>query len=205
MMVTSLLNKVRDFRDDQKGVIAIETVILIPILIWGYIAMFTIFDTFRQYTTQQKAAYTVADLISRQVTPLDADFLDGSHELFIELSRLNVLPGMRVTVAKYDTVNQEYVVFCSRTRGGIIGLQSADIADWSDKLPELAEKEQVTIVETRSIYTPFFEIGLGDRSIGNFVFTRPRYATQLCYFDGFVEICDLPTAEPPKEAPNEQA
>lgn len=177
MMVTSLLNKVRDFRDDQKGVIAIETVILIPILIWGYIAMFTIFDTFRQYTTQQKAAYTVADLISRQVTPLDADFLDGSHELFIELSRLNVLPGMRVTVAKYDTVNQEYVVVWSRTRGGMIGLQSADIADWSDKLPELAEKEQVTIVETRSIYTPFFEIGLGDRSIGNFVFTRPRYAT----------------------------
>lgn len=112
---------------------------------------------------------------------------------------------MRVTVAKYDTVNQEYVVVWSRTRGGMIGLQSADIADWSDKLPELAEKEQVTIVETRSIYTPFFEIGLGDRSIGNFVFTRPRYATQLCYFDGFVEICDLPTAEPPKEAPNEQA
>lgn len=205
MMDTSFLRKLRTFRDDQKGVIAIETVILIPILIWGYIAMFTIFDTYRQYTTQQKAAYTVADLISRQVTPLDADFIDGTHELFIELSRSYVLPGMRVTVAKYDHVNEEYVVVWSRTRGGMVSLASDDIAEWTNRLPDLAEKEQVTILETRSKYRPVFDIGLGDRNIGNFVFTRPRYASQLCYFDGFVEICDLPTVEPPEEDPDEQA
>ena len=205
MIGSTILSKMRNFRDDQKGVIAIETVILIPVLIWGYIAMFTIFDTYRQYTTQQKAAYTISDLISRQVSELDADFIDGTHQLFIELSRSNVVPGLRVTVAKYDFVNAEYAVVWSRTRGGMIGLQSQDVAEWTDKLPILAPKDQIIIVETRSIYTPAFNIGLGDRNIGNFVFTRPRYSTQVCYDDGSVEICDLPGTDPPEEDENEQA
>lgn len=205
MIFNIVSSKIRNFRDDQKGVIAIETVILIPILIWGYIAMFTIFDTYRQYTTQQKAAYTISDLISRQVTPLDADFIDGAHELFIDLSRSNVVPGVRVTVAKYDFVRAEYAVVWSRTRGGMIGLQSQDVADWTNKLPVVAPKDQIIIVETRSQFTPVFDIGLGNRNIGNFVFTRPRYATQVCYFDGTVETCDLPGTDPPEEDDNEQA
>jgi len=205
MNVRLILRKFRNFRDDQKGVIAIETVIMIPILIWGYIAMFTMFDTYRQYTTQQKAAYTISDLISRQVTPLDADFIDGSHELFMELSRSDVVPGVRVTVVKYDFINSEYAVIWSRTRGGMIGLQSQDVAEWTDRLPVLAQDDQIVIVETRSTFTPVFNIGLGVRNIGNFVFTRPRYATQVCYFDGFDETCDLPTAVPPEANDNEQA
>lgn len=189
------------FGKDDRGNVAIETVILIPVLIWGYLAMFTIFDSYRQYTTQQKAAYTISDLISRQATPLDAGFIDGTHSLFQVLSRTVVEPGLRVTVVKYDLVEEEYQVIWSRTRGGMIALESEFIADWENRLPVLPQDDQVIIVETTSDFKPAFNIGLPQKTISNFVFTRPRYAKQVC----FNLICDLPGAPPPVVGEGEQA
>ena len=193
--------RVRTFRADQNGNVAIEAAILVPILIWGYLAMFTIFDSYRQYTTQQKAAYTISDLISRQATPLDGSFIDGSHMLFQELTRTIGEPGMRVTIAKYDLVEEEYQVIWSRTRGGMIGLQSEDIANWGDRLPVLPQDDQIIIVETTSEFKPAFNIGLPQKTINNFVFTRPRYAKQVC----FNLVCDTPGSPPPSVTEGEQA
>lgn len=187
---------------EERGNIAVETVIIIPILIWAYLAMFTIFDTYRQYTTQQKAAYTVSDLISRQVEELDADFVDGSHELFQTLTRSAGETGLRVTIATYDDLDSEYKVIWSRTRGGMLGLQSEDVANWSDRLPEMPQDEQVIIVETTAGFDPVFNIGLDRQTIDNFVFARPRYTSQVCYASGIETICALPTAKVIEADPN---
>ncbi|MFK7745256.1 MAG: TadE/TadG family type IV pilus assembly protein [Roseobacter sp.] len=184
----------------EDGSIAVETVIIVPILVWAYLAMFTIFDAYRQYTMQQKAAYTVSDLISRQATPLDASFLDGAHSLLDELTRAVGEIGFRVTVVNYDLVNQQYAVVWSRTRGGMIGLQSADVANWTNNLPVLPQDDQIVIVETSAMFQPVFRIGLGDQTINNFVFTRPRYAKQLC----FGSICDNNLPDPFEALPDEQ-
>lgn len=189
------------FRDEQSGSVAIETVIILPIMIWAYLTMFTIFDSYRQYTTQQKAVYTISDLISRQATPMDADFLDGTHTLFEALTRTVGVPGMRVTVAKFDFTANEYQVVWSRTRGGMIGLQSADVADWTNRLPVLAQDDQIIIVETSSAFVPVFDIGLTPQTINNFVFTRPRYAQQVC----FDTVCDLPATLPEEQSEQDQA
>lgn len=194
MGLQSFIKRFKWYVSDQKGNVAIETVIILPVMIWGYLAMFTIFDSYRQYTVQQKAAYTISDLISRQATPLDAPFIDGTYSLFQTLARTTTgVPGLRVTIAKYDLTLQEYQVVWSRTRGGMIGLQSQDIADWTNRLPVLPQDEQVIIVETTSTYDPVFDAGLSQQTINNFVFTRPRYAKQMC----FLLVCDLPGAEPP--------
>lgn len=192
---------VRAFLRDQRANVTIEAAILIPIMVWGYLAMFTFFDAFRQHTTQQKAAYTVSDLISRQFSALDAGFIDGSYMLFQALSRIQEDPGLRVTVATYDNVNSEYAVVWSRTRGVMTPLQSSDIALWSDRLPELPLGEQIIIVETTAGYQPVFNIGLNHREINNFVFTRPRYRKQVCFDD----ICDLPKPVVPEAGPEESA
>lgn len=194
--------RLKRFFSDTRGNVAIETVIILPIMIWGYLAMFTIFDSYRQYTIQQKAAYTISDLISRQATPLDASFIDGAYTLFQSLARTtNGVPGLRVTIAKYDLVLEEYQVVWSRTRGGMIGLQSQDVADWSNLLPVLPQDEQIIIVETTSDFDPVFNIGLPQQNFNNFVFTRPRYAKQMC----FQLVCDLPGSEPPAVSEGEQA
>ena len=192
----------RNFFRSEDGTIAIETVVIIPLLIWAYLAMFTIFDTYRQYTTQQKAAYTISDLISRQATPLDAAFVDGLYQLYNHLARTRTGAGMRVTLATYDLNNQEYEVIWSRTRGTMIALQSGDVADWSNRLPVMANDDQIIIVETTSPFQPVFNIGLDAQTINNFVFTRPRYAKQLCFGD----VCGNTGANTGGEqSPDEQA
>ncbi len=171
------------FITSEDGSIAVEAVIMIPLLVWAYLAMFTIFDSYRQYTTQQKAVYTISDLISRQATPLDAEFIDGLHSLFEDLSRTPDGSGLRVTVARYDLANEEYAVVWSRARGSMLSLASADVASWTDRLPVMPQDDQIIIVESTAGFTPLFEVGLSEQTINNFVFTRPRYANQLCYDD----------------------
>lgn len=183
------LSSLRDYCQRERGSVAIETVIIVPLLFWAYLAMFSIFDTFREYTTQQKAVYTISDLISRQATPLDADFLDGTHALLETLTNSIGETGMRVTVATYDEVLEEYAVIWSRTRGGMISLQSVDIASWTNRLPVLPQDDQIIIVESTAEFDPLFNIGMEQQTINNFVFTRPRYAKQLC----FGTTCALPT------------
>lgn len=197
--------RLRRFRRDQHGNVAIEAVIILPIMIWAYLAMFTIFDSYRQYTAQQKAAYTISDLISRQATPLDAGFLDGSHQLFETLTRAVGQTGMRVTVARFDQTLAEYQVIWSRTRGGMVALGSADIADWTNRLPVMPQGDQIIIVETTSQFAPVFNIGLDRQTINNFVFTRPRYAGQVCFFTGAEEVCDLPGPSAPVVTNADQA
>lgn len=193
--------RARVFQENQSGSVALEAVIIVPILVWAYLAMFTIFDSYRQYTSQQKAVYTISDLISRQATPMDADFMDGTHELFENLSRSVGVPGMRVTVAKYNFTQLEYEVIWSRTRGGMIALASEDVQGWTNRLPVLAPDDQIIIVETTSRFMPVFNIGLLPQTINNFIFTRPRYAKQVC----FDEICDLPGSTPIEVSEDEQA
>ena len=159
--------RLRRFCHDQQGNVAIEAAIILPIMIWAYLAMFTIFDTYRQYTTQQKAAYTISDLISRQATPLDSAFLDGAHSLFETLTRAVGQTGMRITVARFDQTLAEYQVIWSRTRGGMVALGSADIADWTNRLPVMPQGDQIIIVETTSDFAPVFDIGLDRQTINN--------------------------------------
>lgn len=196
-----LVHWIRAFVSEQRGNVTIEAAILIPIMVWGYLAMFTIFDAFRQNTTQQKAAFTVSDLISRQATPLDAEFIDGAYLLFQNLSRIAGDPGMRVTVAKYDFEEEEYAVVWSRSRGAKLPLESDVLTTWNEYLPVLPQDDQIIIVETTAAYQPVFRVGLNYRNIGTFVFTRPRYAKQVC----FNEICDLPKTEVPEAGPDETA
>ncbi|WP_227271513.1 TadE/TadG family type IV pilus assembly protein [Roseobacter weihaiensis] len=185
---------------------AIEAVILVPVMIWGYLAMFTIFDSYRQYTTQQKAAYTVSDLISRQWAPIDAGLIDGTHTLFEGLTRAVGETGMRVTVVQYNDILEEYQVVWSRTRGGMVGLSSEDVASWSDRLPDLVDQEQLILVETTAAFSPVFSVGLGARTINNFVFTRPRYTGQVCFDDNALgEVCDMPGPVVPPVSDDEQA
>ncbi len=200
-----LTARLRRFCDDEQGNVAIEAVIILPIMFWAYLAMFTIFDTYRQYTSQQKAAYTISDLISRQATPLDAGFLDGTHNLFETLTRAVGQTGMRITVARFDQTLAEYQVIWSRTRGGMVPLGSTDIADWTNRLPVMPQGDQIIIVETTSEFAPVFNIGLDRQRINNFVFTRPRYAGQVCFFTGVEEICDLPGTPAPVVTNADQA
>ena len=49
------------------------------------------------------------------------------------------------------------------------------------RLPKMADGETLILVETKSVYNPPLNVGLGDLDIETFIFTRPRFAPQLVW------------------------
>ncbi|KIC47975.1 TadE/TadG family type IV pilus assembly protein [Tateyamaria sp. ANG-S1] len=177
-----LINTLRAFRDDDQGSIAVETAIIVPVLFWAYLSMFAIFDSYRQHSINQKAAYTIGDIISRETTPLDSSYLNGTREILAYLTNnAKSDVAVRVTSVKYDANNDVYKRDWSRARGWQPALSNNQVADLRQVLPVMPHNERVMVVETFSRYEPPFDTGLQDREITNFVFTRPRYAPRVLW------------------------
>lgn len=175
----------RGFRDEDEGSIAVETILIIPVLFWAYLSMFAIFDAYRQHAINQKAAYTLSDIVSRETTPLDFSYLRGTREMLAYLTANDVSDvGIRITSVRYDGNKDEYRRDWSRTAGSPRELSGNDVKNLRDRLPIMPHNERVTVVETFVNYNPPFNTGLQEREIHNFVFARPRYAPRVLFNNG---------------------
>ncbi|UWR24124.1 hypothetical protein K3756_06000 [Sulfitobacter sp. S190] len=170
-----------DFARREDGSVAIETVIILPVLFWAFLSMFSIFDAYRMYAKNQKAAYTVGDMVTRETQPIDAAYVDGAHDLFDYLTRPGQNSSIRISQVYYDKQAVKFKTDWSVTRGTPTALTNDDIGSWNTRLPKVLDGERLVVVETWSDFDPVFATGLEDRVISNFVFTRPRYAPQVLY------------------------
>lgn len=178
-------NYLRGFRDEERGSIAVETILILPVLFWGYLSMFAIFDAYRQHSINQKAAYTIGDIISRETNPLDASYMSGTQKMLAYLTANEAQDvAIRITSVTYDLENDEYKRFWSEKKGWMPALSNEAIQALRDDLPVMPDNETVVVVETFVKYDPPFNTGLTSREIHNFVFTRPRYAPQVLFSDG---------------------
>lgn len=172
-----------NFLRREDGSIAIEAVIIMPVLFFTYLSIYSIFDTFRMYNINQKAAYTIGDAISRETRPLDGDYLAGAQELFEYLARSQGKTALRVTSVRYDGGDERFYTHWSKKLGWMEPLTDADMVNMKDRLPMLADNEHLVLVETWSKYDPPFRTGLENREIRNLVFTAPRYAPWVCWIE----------------------
>lgn len=175
----SLARHLRRFARDESAVVAIESVVMLPMLFWGYVAMFTFFDAYRQTSINLKAAYTVSDMVSRETLAINPAYLNGAHNLLELLTRSSDPTRLRVTIARWDNVAKKYRRDWSQARGGAVALTEAQVEALAPKLPIMVHNERVIIVETWSTYDPPFNVGLEEQNLYNFVFTRPRFAPQV--------------------------
>lgn len=180
---TSQRPKPNAFLRDEKGSASIETIIMVPLIFFVVLSIFTLFDAFRQYAMHQKAAYTLGDMISRETLPIDGDYMDGAHALFNTLTRDPQDSTVRVSIIRYDGVNDIMTLDWSKTRGYATELTDQIVRTWTQKLPLMVHNERVIVVETFANYAPPFKTGLEQREIANFIFARPRYAPQILWTD----------------------
>lgn len=185
MLLARIKTRLAGFIRREDGTIALEAMIILPMMFWSFLSVFSIFDTFRTYSINQKAAFTIGDAISRETAPLDAQYLTGTLELFEYLSQSQGRSALRVSSLRWDGNRSRYYRDWSRTRGAVAELSNDDVQGWATKLPVLPHNERVMLVETWSEYDPPFATGLEQREIHNFVFTRPRFAPRVCW-----EICE---------------
>ena len=180
------------YRDEERGSIAIETVLIIPALFWAWLAMFAIFDAYRQYSINQKAAYTIGDMVSRETAPIDDNYIKGMRDMlkYLTNTRQTTDVAIRISSVQYDEEDDIYALEWSEIQGTFIAaLAEGETNKWHDRLPILPDNERITIVETFVKYDPPFDTGLSDRIVRNFVFTRPRYAPCVQFDDGSITSC----------------
>lgn len=179
LLIRRVQTRLHDFVREGRGSLTVEAVVMFPMLFWAMLSMLVFFDAYRQNSLNVKAAFTIGDMISREVDPIDAAYLDGAVNLFDELARTATPPRMRVTVIYYNAAQNKYYRDWSHQRGGVPVLTNADLVTMQNKLPVVPNNERLILVETWSDYSPPFNVGIDRQDLYNFVFTRPRFAPQV--------------------------
>lgn len=170
----------RFFAEDTSGTVAVEAVLIFPMVMWSLLAVFVFFEGYRQAAINEKAASTIADMYSRETENITPTYINNTKTLFDLLAQANGQTKIRVSVIKWAKRHNAYRVNWSKTRGsGITKLTNTDLLAMETSLPTLPNQERIVLVETWSTYHPLFNVGLGDVELKTFVFTRLRFAPQL--------------------------
>lgn len=174
----ALIAHLRSFGKETRASVAIETAMILPILFWAFMASYGFFDAYRQRSVAEKAAFTIADMLSRETLEINNTYLDNTQELLGFLTRTTG-PQLRVSVVRWDGSDQSYKIVWSEGRGGRGGLPEGPISDWDNRLPIMPDTDRLIVVETGVHFKPVFKIGIDEHDMESFVFSRPRFAPQL--------------------------
>lgn len=176
------------FCKDEDGVVAIELLLMTPILVWALLSTFVYFDAFRVDSVSNRAALTMADMFSREDEPITPEFLDGAESLLKVLTFEEAEPDFRVTVYTYNSTSDLYATLWSETRGYDKRLDTIALNKLKSRLPLMANGDRSILVETRVEYSAPIPIGiwfmsetnLKDIIFDTFTVIRPR-EDQLCW------------------------
>lgn len=183
MLKHRLFPRAKAFCNETDGSVTVEFILAMPIIFWAFMATFVYFDGYQQSASNLKAAYTISDLISRETTDINDEYIDSMVNLFELMTRTPSDSSMRITVIRWDGPDDRYYVNWSANRGFPADLTNANVSDLASKLPAMPDNEIVILVETNNVFRPLFDIGMGDRDLDNFVFTRPRFVDQIKWSD----------------------
>ncbi|MHA6347356.1 TadE/TadG family type IV pilus assembly protein [Roseivivax sp. CAU 1761] len=175
------------FARDDRGNITVEAIIMLPVLLWLFGAIWVWFDVSRQQSLNQKVNYTIGDMISRETEPLDHTYIDNAYRL--AMAMLNQTPeetDLRITAIGFQSKGKGVgsapilEVAWSHARGEK-PIWSGDISALAQDIPLMARGDQLILVETWSDHDPIFEAGLAPFQIAVHSFTRPRFTPQVLF------------------------
>lgn len=175
------------FWRSQDGVVSIEAVMIYPLLFWSMWTSYTYFDSYRQSASNLKAAYAIADIISRQEDEMPKQFISNMYDLQKLMISDRSAVSMRISFVWYSEDDDRHYVNWSCVRGESFDKLDNDtlLNEYKDRIPVMADRAVMILVETKDWYTRPFKIGFGDHSFGidKFIFTPPRGLTNLRVVD----------------------
>lgn len=180
MMTRRLTNQLKRFAAQERGSIAVEALLIVPILFWAIMAGYTFFEGYRQSASNIKAAYTIGDLISRETREINSTYIDSMEAMFALMVRNQTDLKMRISLVLYDADSDRHELQWSAVRGDSVEkLTDADMPRMKDILPPMSDQNTLILVETSNTFVPPFRVGLDNIELENFVFTRPRFANNI--------------------------
>ncbi|WP_289041500.1 hypothetical protein [uncultured Aliiroseovarius sp.] len=187
----------RGFSRREGGTVTVESVIILPLLLFGVMATYTYFDAYRRQNLALKANYAIADFLSRTHN-YDQTALNGLDSLFEYMSYTSDESWVRVTVVWCDDTPAR----CNDRNPRLLKLEH----DWDSQvsegsgltphtqltmreqlgphIPKMYDGEFLIVVETAAKYEPPFAArwtGIYPRDLVNISVTSPREFDKLCW------------------------
>lgn len=179
MMKNSLISR---FIRSEQGSLSIEAVLVVPILAWAIVATFVFFDAFKTQYISQRATYTIADMLSREETAIDGQYLASLHEMYDYLSNGEGANTLRVTVVERKTDEDTGEPYLDLVWSEGVNVQEyVNLSVIEDRIPSISVGEQLIVVESEQEWSPAFGVGLADYKFYEFALARPRFAPKLCW------------------------
>ena len=193
----TLKHRFATFLRNEDGLVLAEGLLMLPLVVWALVAMFIYWDVFRTINVTQKAAYGVAELLSRQRDEIPISFANGLQNVMDFLTPGGHPVKMRITSIECDAPtgpgctagNGSYrLLFSYSPESKTSVLTQAHIQSWrtSGKIPVLNNGESVFVVETEVAFKAQlqtaiagFMVGVEDAKYGQFIVTKPRHR-RLC-------------------------
>ena len=164
------------FGRDETGSVVAEAVIVLPMFLWAYIALFVYWDAFRSMNTVQKASFTISDMISREKQGIDSGYIEGMGDVLEYLIDENQDARVRVTSVTWSDTNNQFEVYWSASPDSILTpLTTASLQDYVYEIPTMSAGDNAIIVEVNVDFQPTFDIGMPDQTFHQFIVTRPRF------------------------------
>ena len=177
----SPLALLRRFGRDEKGTLLAEAVIVLPLMLWAYMALFVYWDAYRSVNTVQKAAYTVSDMVSREMVTLNDKYVPGMRNLMRYLVDADQTVKIRVSSVTWSDINERFEIDWSRSPDSAMPqLTTTSVADLAYRIPQMSDGDRVMLVEVEVSYHPAFNVGLSDSTLQQFIVTRPRFVPKIC-------------------------
>jgi Flp pilus assembly protein TadG len=195
MKMKRLLQSFYRFARDERGAILMETVIMLPILIWALMAMAAYWDIYRTINRQQKAAYAVADVIARQRT-LTTAYVDAMDNVVNYMLDDGQTVKLRLTSVGWDDATSKFIVKWSWSPDSkLTKLTNTTLQPLTAKIPAMTASSTIVLLETQLEYTPNIQVaftdnvGVEEQTLTQFIVTRPRFSDKICLISGGITYC----------------
>lgn len=207
LFVISPRHALRRFVKDEDASLSVELVLILPLLIWGFLTVITVFDVFRARNLALKGNYAISDLLSRENNAIDSAYLTGVDKIYSYLTQGGDSTWVRVTsvVCVADCGSNEdrvlNMVWSRATDAQPAYTQTQMRNTLGPIIPLLPSNQYAFVVETSVDYTPpFIPPTLGayiddrdgqtkqmswgimrNNTFRDTVVTEPRFGPQLCF------------------------
>ena len=182
------------FLRNEDGAVALEAIIVTPILASVFVGSFVFFDGFRTYNSAVKANYAISDVLSRAEVTMYGSDIEGLSDVFQHITRSPEVTQLRATQVRREQAG--FVVVWSYGTQGRLGLTNATLGAITEYIPMMDVGSHILVVETFLPYTPAFNVGMGEIEFDFVSATRPRFTDRVDFNDGThpsycIANCDL--------------
>ena len=165
------------FKRNERGLVAMELIMLMPVILLWFVGSNAIFDAFKTYLRASKASYVAVDLISRQAE-IGPDYIRNVASIFDSIVEADGASSSMV-VSSIQKLNGDLVVHWSVNGNGGDGLTS-DAQIPEVYIPTLVEAEYVILMQTSVPFIPILTwANLEATTFTNTIVVTPRFDARV--------------------------